>query len=191
MAGRLEEREGFVAEIRLGGGQKREGFEGHGAQGDAVLLETSADEREETLPLRSCCRVERGGNHYVSAGLPFLLGKPGGYLGEQIAIRREEARLTAADEARHLGGTAVLVGIAGTERADEIAGGAGTRASEERARGLGGIAGLPGARARGRLCGTRSGEDGLRVFAWDDFGAEHEPPNRGQYTSGGAARIVE
>ncbi len=185
VAGGFEEGEGFVAEAGLGGGEIGEGFEGHGADGDAAFFETGADEREQAHALGRGRCVESGGHQYISAGLPFFFRKLGGYFSEQVGVSGQQAGLAAADEAGDLGGAAMLIRVSGTEGADQVSRGPNAMAREELTRGIGGIGGFPGAGAVGSFRRTGAGEDGPggAPLARSDFGVGHGPSDRGQYTA--------
>jgi hypothetical protein len=144
VAGVFQQGDGFFAQVRVVRGEEREGFQSHGADGDAVLFETGADQGEQPLALGGCLRIVRGGDQDVAAGLPFLYREGGGDFRQQIRIAGKDAWLAAADEAGQFGGAAMLEGIIRAEGADEFADSGTAGFGEERLPGGSRVGGSPG-----------------------------------------------
>lgn len=149
-----------------------ESFQSHGADGDAVFGEAGANEGQQAQPLRVGRCTDGSGDEDVTASLPFFHGERGGDFGEQIAIRGQNARLAAADEAGEFGGAAMVEGIVRAEFADELADGGAARLREEITGGGSSVFRGPWAGAIGTLRGACSGQY-CEPFAGFDFGASH------------------
>jgi len=131
VAGGFKPLHGFVAEAGFGAGEKREGFQCHGSDGDAVLSEAGSDQREQTLASRVGGRVVRGGDDHVPAGLPFFHRERRCDFGEQVSVGGEDTGLALADEAGQFRGAAMVEGIVGAKLAEQVANGGAARPGEE------------------------------------------------------------
>jgi hypothetical protein len=147
VAGGFEEGEGFVTEVGvltgIPGGKDGEGFQSHGANGNAVFVEAGANDGQEAPALVGSAGIVGGGDEDVAAGLPLVHWKRRGNLREEIGVIGEDAWVAAADEAGQLSGAAVIAGRVRAEGADELAGSGAEGFREECLSGGCGVGGFP------------------------------------------------